>query len=102
MFQEIILAFHHFPGAETIHLLQGVVVGFLLATGYLKEKPARVIIALTLLIGFAIYEGYERWRILDNADTDFSIFLITSWITGIITFVCHVVWRAWRNTDGDS
>ena len=91
MLHNIILAFTQFPGAESIHLLQGVVAGFLLARAYLKQNIANVGIALTLLAGFAIYEGYERWRIGDNADTDFQVFLITMWLTATITLAVHLL-----------
>lgn len=100
MLHDIILAFTKFPGAESIHLLQGVVAGCLLAVGYLKRELAYVGIALTLLAGFAIYEGYERWRIGDNADTDFQVFLITMWAACILTLAVTVLKTHWRKNDG--
>ena len=98
MLHNIILAFTQFPGAESIHLLQGVVAGFLLARAYLKRNIANAIIALTLLVGFAIYEGYERWRIGDNADTDFQVFLITMWLTSSLTLMVACI-RMYLNGD---
>lgn len=97
MLHNIILAFTQFPGAESIHLLQGVVAGFLLARGYLKQCITHVAIAVTLLVGFAIYEGYERWRIGDNADTDFQVFLITMWLTSLLTLGIAVI--RWKKND---
>ena len=85
MLRNLVLQFAQFPGAETIHLLQGVVCGVLLVTGYLRSSTARVCIALTLMVGFAIYETLEQWRIGDSGDVDFQVMLITMWLSGAVT-----------------
>lgn len=92
MFDELILQVTRFPGAEAIHSLQGVVIGVLLARGYLKGSLERVGIAIALMAGFAIYEGYERWRIMDEADVDFQVMLITAWLSAMITLAVHLLW----------
>ena len=89
--EHLVLQFQRFPGAETIHSLQGVIVGILLARGYLKESLARVGVALTLMAAFAIYEGYERWRIGDEADLDFAAMLVAAWISTLVTLAIHLI-----------
>ena len=101
MLQNLIIQFSKFPGAESIHLLQGVVAGFLLANGYIRDSVARVCIALTLLAGFAIYEGYEMFRIKDEGDIDFQVFLITMWLSCCVTLAIHL-YREWRHGDEET
>ena len=91
MLHNVILAFTKFPGAESIHLIQGVIAGILLTQGYIHKCIARVGIALFVMVAFAVYEGYERWRIQDNADVDFQVMLITAWISAIITLAFYIV-----------
>ena len=91
MLSNIILSFTKFPAAESIHLLQGAVAGYLLLTGVVKAKVAHVLTAMTIVVAFAIYEGYERWRIGDEADVDFQVALITAWLSAVITLVIHLV-----------
>ena len=101
MLRNLILQFSQFPGAETIHLLQGVVCGILLVSGYLRSSVARVVIALVLMAGFAIYEGYEQWRIGDAGDIDFQVFLITMWLTMHVTLAVHLARRHWGRKPAD-
>ena len=100
MLQALLLQFAKFPGAETIHLLQGAVAGWLLASGYLANRTARIVLALALMKGFAIYEGYERWVIGDRADIDFQVFLIMMWLTASVTLVIGL-WQQRNKPDPD-
>ena len=96
MFKSLILQVTAFPGAETIHSLQGAVVGYLLATGYLSDKLTRVGIAFTLMQGFAIYETLEQWRIGDSGDVDFQVMLMTAWLSAVITLAVHLVRETYK------
>lgn len=96
MLENLILQFAKFPGAESIHGLQGAVAGYLLMTGVVKSKTAHVLTAMTLVVAFAIYEGFERWRIGDAADVDFQVALITAWLSACITLVVHLVYEHFK------
>lgn len=93
---EWLVQFTKFPGAELIHSLQGVIVGILLVRSYIERCIAQAGIAFTILVGFAIYEGYERWRIGDEADIDFQVFLIFMWVV-IIGYVIFAAYRSLFN-----
>ena len=80
MLDNIAYVIREFPGAELIHSLQGAVVGILLVRAYIERCAAQAIMAFTILVGFAIYEGFEMWRIHDQGDVDFQIFLIMMWV----------------------
>ena len=94
MLKDLILQIAQFPGAESLHMLQGAVAGYLLVQGYLKDSVARVSIALTILVGFIAYETLEQWRIGDNGDLDTQAALISMWICGIITLAISLIRKA--------
>ena len=91
MIESIVIQFRKFPGAETVHLLQGAVAGFLMVNGYIHQSVARVLIAFVIMTGFAIYEICERWRIGDEADIDFAVFLVTMWASMMITLAVYLI-----------
>ena len=95
---ELISQFTKFPLAETIHLLQGAIAGILVARGYHAKAAADMLAALLIMVGFAIYEGFERWRINDNADIDFQVFLIVMWIAGLGAHA-WLKFSKWRHHD---
>ena len=97
MLENLVIQFTKFPGAEIIHSLQGAVVGILLVKAYCEKCVAQAWIAFTILVGFAIYEGYERWRIGDEADIDFQVFLIMMWVT-ILGPIFYYTFRSLLNT----
>ena len=91
MLENLVLQFRRFPFAESIHMAQGIVVGILLARGYLKESLVRVGIALTLMAAFAVYEALEQLRIGDRGDLDFSAMLIAAWLSAMVTLGLHLL-----------
>ena len=95
MLRNMILQITAFPGAEAVHSLQGVVIGFLLARAYLEESLAQALVALTLLAGFCVYESLEQLRIADRGDIDVMVLLVTTWLSAVITLVVTLVYR-WR------
>lgn len=97
MLHNLLLQFHRFPGAESIHLAQGLVAGWLLVSGYIHQRAERVAIALVLLAGFCVYETLEQWRIGDNGDLDVSAFLIAMWLSAIMSLAIYLGVEAWRN-----
>ena len=100
MLHDLILQIAKFPGAESIHLLQGAVAGWLLVRGYLKKCLVRVSIAVVIIIAFAIYETLERWRINDPGDVDFQVALIAAWLTSMITLAYAMI-REWLKERGE-
>ena len=96
MLRSLILQLTAFPGAESIHALQGVVVGVLLARAYLTERLEQAVIALTLMVGFAIYETLEQWSIGDRGDIDFQVQLIALWVSALVTIAVNLCWAHYR------
>ena len=90
---EFLKTFIDYPNAEIIHALQGVLAGYLATRGIFKKEISDPLCALFILIGFAIYEGYERWRINDKADQDFEVFWVAAILTGLIYTVVHLWWN---------
>ena len=86
---EFLTRFIDYPNAEIIHALQGILAGYLATRGIFKKEISDPLCALFILIGFAIYEGYERWRINDEADQDFEVFWVAAMLTGLIYTVVH-------------
>lgn len=85
-----------YPASEIIHALQGVLVGYLGARAIFKKEVSDSIIALLVTIAFATYEGFERWRILDNADQDLENFWLSAVGTGLLYTMIHF-WRRYRH-----
>ena len=92
MIENLLLQFHKFPFAESIHSLQGIVIGILIARGYLADSLVRVMIALVLMSGFIAYETLEQYRIGDMGDLDVSAMLIAAWLSAMVTLVVHLLW----------
>ena len=91
MLHGILLQFTKFPGAESIHLLQGVVAGWLLVSAVIDESLARATAALVILLGFCAYELAEMWRVSDNGDLDIQVFLIAMWLSAMVSLVVYGV-----------
>ena len=85
MFHDLVEQIMAYPAAEFIHLLQGVIAGWLVARGYIERCLVNVIIATLIMAAFATYETLERDRIGDPADIDFQVALICMWISSGIT-----------------
>ena len=86
---DFLTQFLRYPDAEIIHALQGVLAGYLATRAIFKKEISDVLVALVITLGFAIYEGYERWRILDNADQDFEVFWVAAMVTGLVYTAVH-------------
>ena len=84
-----------YPFAEISHSLQGVLCGFLAARAILKKEVSDALCAILITISFAIYEGYERWRIGDNADQDFENYWISAVACGLLYTGLHFI-NKWR------
>ena len=82
-----------YPLAELSHALQGMLAGFLGSRSIIKKEVSGAICALVVTVAFATYEGFERWRIGDNADQDLENFIVTMTMTGLIYTGIHL----WRN-----
>ena len=89
--KELILQITKFPGAESIHMAQGFVAGWLLVQGYIHRCLVRVVIAVLVMITFAIYETLEMFRIADKGDIDFQVALICMWLSGCLTLAYHLI-----------
>ena len=76
-----------YPMSEAIHALQGVLAGYLAGRSILKKEISDAACAILVTIAFAIYEGYEQWKIGDNAYQDFQNFWVVAVITGLIYFI---------------
>ena len=85
-----------YPLAELSHALQGILAGWLGSRAIIKKEVSDAIIALLVTIAFATYEGFERWRIQDNADQDLENFWVICVITGLIYAGIHL-FRRWKH-----
>ena len=78
--------------SELSHGWQGALCGFLGTRAIFKREISDAIISLLLMIGFAIYEITEQWKINDAAYLDFENFWVFAVFTGLIYTVIHL-WR---------
>ena len=87
--QDVITQIMNFPVAESIHSMQGYLVGWLLSHGVIKNKDAWGRAGFSAGTFFIAYELAEMWRISDQGDSDVMVFLATAWITGLLYAVAH-------------
>ena len=78
-----------YPVSETIHSLQGIIAGWLLCHGLLRDKTSYVLGAFVVAFCFIAYEGLEQARIGDQGDSDVMMFWTATVITALIYDICH-------------
>lgn len=93
MLEDIITSWTDFPLAETIHSLQGVIAGILLACAYIRreklESVVYTLIAMWILIAFDRYEETEQSGIGDKGWVDLKVFLVIAYISGFLTVAIY-------------
>ena len=79
-----------YPFSEAVHAGQGILCGWLGSRSICKKEVSDAIIAFLLMVGFAIYEITEQWKIDDAAYKDYENFWLVAVFTGLIYAAIHI------------
>ena len=86
---DLITQIINYPLAETIHSFQGIIAGWLLCHGLLRDKTSYVLGAFVVAYCFIAYEDTEMARIHDQGDSDIMVFWGTAMVTALFYDIIH-------------